>query len=147
MALCDCERSHNGLGMAGRECDCPRECPAPIPTIEIASMLLRTTASRMQGRVDAIVERDGCIDAAVTGRGVGISYLFARDIVRACENGEKEIERLRRLLQDVVDDMMFNVAPNKGTMAKIEDALQLPKAKVGASLLRKAITLPPSRND
>ncbi len=23
MSLCDCERSHNGLGLAGRECDCP----------------------------------------------------------------------------------------------------------------------------
>lgn len=23
MKLCDCERSHNGLGLAGRECDCP----------------------------------------------------------------------------------------------------------------------------
>lgn len=22
-ALCDCERGHNGLGLAGRECDCP----------------------------------------------------------------------------------------------------------------------------
>jgi len=21
--LCDCERGHNGIGMAGRECDCP----------------------------------------------------------------------------------------------------------------------------
>ena len=21
--ICDCERSHNGLGIAGRECDCP----------------------------------------------------------------------------------------------------------------------------
>jgi len=21
--LCDCELSHNGLGMVGRECDCP----------------------------------------------------------------------------------------------------------------------------
>lgn len=23
--ICDCERSHNGLGLAARECDCPRK--------------------------------------------------------------------------------------------------------------------------
>jgi hypothetical protein len=57
----------------------------------------------MQGRVDAIVERDGSVDAAVTGGGVGIGYLFARDIVRACEKGEQTITLLRGLLQDVVD--------------------------------------------
>lgn len=26
MAICDCEKSHNGLGMAGRECDCEAIC-------------------------------------------------------------------------------------------------------------------------
>lgn len=35
-----------------------------------------------------------------------------------------EIERLRGLLQDVVDDMTFNVAPSRATMAKIKEALQ-----------------------
>lgn len=23
MSVCDCERSHNGIGLGGRECDCP----------------------------------------------------------------------------------------------------------------------------
>jgi hypothetical protein len=36
----------------------------------------------------------------------------------------QEASRFRELLQDVVDDMTFNVAPSKGTMAKIEEALQ-----------------------
>ncbi|MFA7386491.1 MAG: hypothetical protein WCZ87_02385 [Thiohalobacteraceae bacterium] len=27
--LCDCERGHNGMGMAGRECDCPGNNPQP----------------------------------------------------------------------------------------------------------------------
>jgi hypothetical protein len=39
------------------------------------------------------------------------------------ENQQIEIERLRSLLQDVVDDMMFNTAPNAGTMDKIREAL------------------------
>jgi hypothetical protein len=34
-----------------------------------------------------------------------------------------EIRRLRSLLQDVVDDMTFCVAPSKGTMAKIHKVL------------------------
>lgn len=58
-------------------------------------MLLGTTASRMQGRVEACLERSGSAEAAVTGPGIGIGYLFARDIVRACERGEEQIERLR----------------------------------------------------
>lgn len=35
-----------------------------------------------------------------------------------------ETERLRAILQDVVDDMLFTVGPSKGTMAKIEQALK-----------------------
>lgn len=35
--------------------------------------------SRIQHRVDAIIERDGSTEAAVTGNGVGISFLLARD--------------------------------------------------------------------
>lgn len=47
--------------------------------------------------------------------------------IRSLE-AEREIFRQearlwRSLLQDVVDDMTFNVAPSKGTMAKIAEAL------------------------
>ena len=28
-SLCDCERSHNGLGLAGRDCDCPAGANPP----------------------------------------------------------------------------------------------------------------------
>jgi hypothetical protein len=31
-ALCDCERSHNGMGMAGRLCDCQDEARQTTPT-------------------------------------------------------------------------------------------------------------------
>lgn len=30
--LCDCERSHNGIGLAGRECDCPAGVLSKEPT-------------------------------------------------------------------------------------------------------------------
>lgn len=33
-------------------------------------------------------------------------------------------QRLRNVLQDVIDDMTFNVAPSKATMAKIKEAMQ-----------------------
>lgn len=29
VGLCDCERGHNGFGMAGRECDCQEQQPPP----------------------------------------------------------------------------------------------------------------------
>lgn len=37
---------------------------------------------------------------------------------------QQEASRWRGLLQDVIDDMTFNVAPSKGTMAKIAEAMQ-----------------------
>lgn len=40
------------------------------------------------------------------------------------ETFRQEAGRWRLLLQDVIDDMTFNVAPSKGTMAKIRDAMQ-----------------------
>jgi hypothetical protein len=51
----------------------------------------RSLAFRMQCRVERIEERDGK-DGAVTGRGVGISYLFAQDIARALEKAAAMLE-------------------------------------------------------
>lgn len=65
---------------------------------EYAPMLLRTTAARMQMRIDAILERDGDQKVAIEGRGCGISFLFCRDIVHALEAGHDEIERLQRAI-------------------------------------------------
>ena len=31
--LCDCERGHNGMGMTGRECDCPANNPQPAEPV------------------------------------------------------------------------------------------------------------------
>lgn len=57
---------------------------SPAERIEFLALELRTLAFRMQVRVDHCVERDG-IDGAVTGRGVGISYLFAHDIAKTLD--------------------------------------------------------------
>jgi hypothetical protein len=63
---------------------------ADIPPIvpnrrDFLVMELRGLALRMQGRVEAIEDRDGK-DGAVTGRGVGIGYLLARDLAKTlCE--------------------------------------------------------------
>lgn len=37
--LCDCERGHNGMGMAGRECDCPGNNPHPAEPVKVPSDL------------------------------------------------------------------------------------------------------------
>jgi len=75
------------------------------------TLLLRVAATgcRVKSRIDAIVERDGSEQAAVEGSGVGISYLFARDIYRAlggahCQIGHMrdEIDRLRAGLQRLI---------------------------------------------
>jgi hypothetical protein len=57
---------------------------------EILLMNLRQLGFRMQSRVERIEERDG--ENAVTGPGVGISYLFARDIVRALDQAATMLE-------------------------------------------------------
>ena len=62
---------------------------------EYTLLVLRATASRMQSRIDAILERDKDERVAIEGRGAGISFLFARDIVHALTAGHDEIERLR----------------------------------------------------
>ncbi len=54
---------------------------------------LQQLAFRMSSRVDMMIERDGSIDAAVTGRGVGISFLFARDIARAMDKAAKLLDQ------------------------------------------------------
>lgn len=41
------------------------------------------TAHRLKFRIDHLLERAGSEEAAITGRGVGISYLFAKAIYRA----------------------------------------------------------------
>lgn len=58
-------------------------------------------AARLKGRLDAMIERDGSEAAAITGRGVGIGYLFARELLRALEAADAlraENERMREAL-------------------------------------------------
>lgn len=81
--------------------------PESLPPDAIP-LLLRGTLSRVQGRLGAILERDKTKEAAINGPGVGISYLFARDIACALERGAAEIERLQRALR--------NCARNDGTV-------------------------------
>jgi hypothetical protein len=76
------------------------ENPATEPTdadrSDIADLLIESTRFRMQCRVDACLERHGNnVADAVVSRGIGISYLFAQDIVRALESAAAEIGRLR----------------------------------------------------
>lgn len=53
---------------------------------------LRVAGARMQTRLEAIVERDGSAEAAVTGRGVSISYLLTRDVTRALKSAGDLLE-------------------------------------------------------
>lgn len=51
-------------------------------------------ASRMQYRVEAIEARDGKGAGAITGSGVGIGYLLARDLAEALTEAADYIEAL-----------------------------------------------------
>ena len=60
--LCDCERSHNGLGLAGRECDCPagvRKSPQISDTllIDCRNELERLLFNQPSNRTYALIER------------------------------------------------------------------------------------------
>lgn len=59
--------------------------------LDMLRLNLCSLAFRMQCRVDSCVERDGP-EGAVTGRGVGISYLLARDLVMALEQAHAALE-------------------------------------------------------
>lgn len=61
-------------------------------------------AARLKFRLDAMIERDGSEAAAITGPGVGIGYLFARELHRALEAADAiraENERMREALERI----------------------------------------------
>lgn len=61
--------------------------------IRIVDTLIGANRFRMQGRVDACLERHGGdVQAATTGTGIGISLGFARDIVSTFDAAERAIE-------------------------------------------------------
>lgn len=62
-----------------------------VPTRDALMMNLRGLALRMQGRVEAIEDRDGK-EGAVTGIGVGIGYLLAKDLAKALSNAADFID-------------------------------------------------------
>jgi len=62
-------------------------------TRDVLLMKLRGLALRMQGRIEAIEDRDGK-GGAVTGNGIGISYLFARDLAKALSDAADFIDGL-----------------------------------------------------
>lgn len=46
--VCDCERGHNGMGLAGRECDCgpPLVMPDPATIAAMAGEIVKLRAER-----------------------------------------------------------------------------------------------------
>lgn len=57
-------------------------------------MKLRGLALRMAGRVEAIEDRDGK-EGAITGIGVGIGYLLARDLTKALSEAADFIDGVK----------------------------------------------------
>ncbi len=49
MTICDCERSHNGCGMAGRECDCGPPTPE---SVEAALRAVLAERDALQGQLN-----------------------------------------------------------------------------------------------
>ncbi len=70
---------------------CPR-VPKPPTDEKRALPQLAWNYARMKHRVDAILERDGSEDAAVTGIGVGISYLFAKEIAANLKDADEALQ-------------------------------------------------------
>ena len=64
---------------------------SPDPA-EVTAAHCGQLAARMQSRVDAMIERDGSAQAAVTGPGIGIGFVFARDIVLALQAASALLE-------------------------------------------------------
>ena len=52
MNICDCELAHNGMGMMGRECDCPAGYPQRIKDLEAQIADLRARAEKSEKERD-----------------------------------------------------------------------------------------------
>lgn len=63
------------------------------PALQEAAFRLGSLSFRMKTRIDTIVKRDGPV-AVVTGPGIGIGYLFARQIHEALRDGSQMLESL-----------------------------------------------------
>ena len=89
---------------------------------------LEATQFRMQCRVDACLERHGGdVNAATTGTGIGISFLFGQDIVAALSAAAREIERLRVVVRinglragftDAEIDVVLDASPQTPSFAE-----------------------------
>jgi hypothetical protein len=65
----------------------------------MTDMVIGPQKFRLQSRVDACLERAGCDhQKAAESSGIGISYGFARDLVRTLEHAERELFRLRQIV-------------------------------------------------
>lgn len=65
MRLCDCERSHNGFGMVGRECDCEDQQEAALLKIKSAFAILDVESGRR--RLEKLMKKRRCVKVTVTG--------------------------------------------------------------------------------
>jgi len=124
---------------------------------------LRSIAFRVRSRVAAILERDGSEQAAIEGMGIGISYLLAKDIADALDDGITEIERLQAALataNSAADAEMErvkacehiaagdegwqtvrNVCPSEAVVAALRDEFVITKATLArtAEMLDKTV--------
>ena len=116
--LCDCERGHNGLGMAGRPCD----CIGPVSEIDLRSAQLLALSFRMKSRADACVERAGSVQEAITGSGVGIGYLLCRELADATETASSVLERCSRLHRAA--SLVVEMLPHGPDRYELEVALE-----------------------
>lgn len=76
-ALWDHEHAERMVMMCGR---LRLETEPHKNSLEMLEVQAGTAALRMQYRVDACLEREGSEESAVVSSGIGISYLFAREI-------------------------------------------------------------------
>jgi hypothetical protein len=79
--------------------------------------------SRPRQMTYTITDNNGEACAECGGDGM-IRWLGMNNDEEVAKCATCEIKKLRAILQDVVDDMLFCVGPSKGTMAKIHQALR-----------------------
>lgn len=72
--ICDCERGHNGLGIAGRECDCTEEVRLRTPVGEVGEVV---------GRLE--VHPWGLVERSITNAAADLITRLAAEIERLSE--------------------------------------------------------------
>lgn len=103
MSVCDCERSHNGLGMSGRECDCGEwETPVP-PEAPVMKAWEQYKATEGYANTRMWAHHEDHVDGSLWAAFYAGFFACAVNAAGPAADAATEIEQLRAALQHFIE--------------------------------------------